>query len=464
MNRLQIFLFYAFAFLATIYSLKSSSSMLANASLCLLSAFIADCIVKTVVHALPRKPLPDLDKKAVLVTGCDSGFGQRLARRLDALGMQVYAGCLFPKGEGAENLKKNCSNRLKILPMDITSDDQVEAAAKIVSCDLGERPLWCVVNNAGVAVTTEVEWCPLETYGKMWEVNALGAIRVTKAFLPLVRKVSYVPSDDSGAAISSGRLVFVTSLAGRYTFPGMTAYSMSKSAVCSFADGLRREMRKWSISVHTIEPTLYRTTIAEVDNVKIGMQKCWESSPEDVQTNYGEQYFQDFKSTVGKFLSKARPPSKITEVVDDMVDAVIGEHPKRRYVPSVSAQLRAKILTSLPSDLLDYVLCLAQPKTPPAAVSASFEKRNLQSPYTKTKRYTLKHAVSMPLPERRRTEELLVPADGGTAFPFPSKGPIGDGTASNNNEKDESDRTTPGGSAPPPSSVTAKASSTGVEE
>jgi len=45
---------------------------------------------------------------------------------------------------------------------------------------------------------------------------------------------------------------------GRYTFPGFTAYSMSKSAAVSFADGLRREMKKWSITVHTIEPTLYK--------------------------------------------------------------------------------------------------------------------------------------------------------------------------------------------------------------
>ncbi|XP_046404155.1 short-chain dehydrogenase/reductase family 9C member 7-like [Ischnura elegans] len=430
MNPIHIYVSYFVAFVATFYALKSSSSLLTNATLFVVSSFIAYGILRTVLNALPRKALPDLDKKTVLVTGCDSGFGQRLVRRLDALGVNVYAGCLFPKGEGAEQLKKNSSNRVKILPMDITSDEQVEAAAKIVSSDLGDQPLWCVVNNAGVAVTTEVEWCPLEAYRRMWEVNALGAIRVTKAFLPLVRKVS---PDNDAAAISPGRVVFVTSLAGRYTFPGMTAYSMSKSAVCSFADGLRREMRKWSVTVHTIEPTLYRTTIAEVDNVKNGMQKCWESSPEDVQTNYGEQYFQDFKSSVGKFLSKARPPSKISEVVDDMLDAVIGENPKKRYVPSVTAQLREKILTALPSDVLDYILCLAQPKTPPAAVSATSERRNLQSPYINKKRYVLKHAVSMPLPMRRDTEEFLIPANG-TAFPFPGND-TKDNKSSGDNDK-----------------------------
>lgn len=62
---------------------------------------------------------------------------------------------------------------------------------------------WCLVNNAGVAVYAETEWCPLESYTKMIEVNLIGVIRVTKLFLPLVRK-------------SKGRIVNISSLAGIY--------------------------------------------------------------------------------------------------------------------------------------------------------------------------------------------------------------------------------------------------------
>ena len=100
----------------------------------------------------------------------------------------------------------------------------------------------------------------------MHEVNTLGTVRVTKAFLPLLRE-------------SQGRVVCVASMAGilnilktqsyalkflsvfrigRVTVPGFTPYSMSKFAVVAFADGLRREMHKWGISVHCIEPSLYK--------------------------------------------------------------------------------------------------------------------------------------------------------------------------------------------------------------
>lgn len=411
----QICLLFSTAFLVTFLILKSASPMLATVSLCLVSAVIADCIVKIVKNALPRKNLPDIDRKAILVTGCDSGFGQQMAQRLDEMGAQVFAGCLFPKGDGASELKSKCSNRLRILPLDVTSNEQVEAAARFVSAELGEQPLWCVVNNAGVAVTTEVEWCPLEAYGKMWDVNALGAIRVTKAFLPLVRKRPVTAEVESIG--EGGRMVYVTSLAGRYTFPGFTAYSMSKSAICSFADGLRREMKKWSITVHTIEPSLYRTTISEENVIKGAMQKCWESCSEDIQSNYGEQYFEDFKNGVLKILKRARPKSMISEVVDDMLDAAIGEQPKSRYVPSLTVQLRAKILMSLPTDVLDYVMCMSQPKTPPAAVS---KVPPLKNPYSMVQRKIMKRHASMPLPEKHDPKELI--DDGhNTKFVFPEE-------------------------------------------
>ncbi|KAG8227943.1 hypothetical protein J437_LFUL018525 [Ladona fulva] len=322
-----------------------------------------------------------------------------MAQRLDAMGVKVFAGCLFPNGDGAIQLKSSCSPRLTILPLDVTSDEQVESAAKAVSAELGEEPLWCVVNNAGVAVTTEVEWCPLETYTKMWEVNTLGSIRVTKAFLPLVRKRPRVTTDSH-----TGRLVYVTSLAGRYTFPGFTAYSMSKSAVCSFVDGLRREMKKWSLSVHTIEPSLYRTTISEENVISGAMQKCWESCSEDVQTNYGEQYFEEFKMSIMKVLRKARPKTMISEVVDDMLHAAVGEQPMARYVPNMVVQLRAKILTSLPTEVLDYFMChSAQPSTPPAAV------RKHPPSLREMKRY-------WSMPEKRRLSE-----DNSTKFVFPER-------------------------------------------
>jgi short-subunit dehydrogenase len=106
--------------------------------------------------------------------------------------------------------------------------------------------LWAVVNNAGVLSSFEIEFGDMSSFVAQMNVNCLGIVRVTKAFLPLLR-------------FSKGRVVNMASLAGRFAIPGMVGYCMSKSAVISFSDGLRREMKKWEIDVICIEPHLFRS-------------------------------------------------------------------------------------------------------------------------------------------------------------------------------------------------------------
>lgn len=75
-------------------------------------------------------------KKAVLITGCDTGFGNLLARKLDNDNFKVYACCLFPNGEGAKQLKADCSALLHIVKLDVTSDADVDEAYLEVERDL----------------------------------------------------------------------------------------------------------------------------------------------------------------------------------------------------------------------------------------------------------------------------------------------------------------------------------------
>nr|CAD7408238.1 unnamed protein product [Timema cristinae] len=261
----------------------------------------------------PRRLLPGLDRRAVLISGCDTGFGNLCARRLDAMGVSVYAGCLFPAGPGAQGLKNTCSQNLHLVPLDVTKDEDMHEAVRQVQDTLGHRVLWAVVNNAGIGSYGEVEWSPLDLYLRMFQVNALGTVRMTKTFLPLVRECR-------------GRVVCVASLAGRYVHPNISAYSMSKSAVLAFVDGLRREMDKWSVTVVSIEPALYRTRISDEATMLNDLEKVWASCTRDVQAVYGEQYFQNSKTELQTLLTTARPG--LHEVVDDMVDAILGADPK----------------------------------------------------------------------------------------------------------------------------------------
>ncbi|XP_042856171.1 short-chain dehydrogenase/reductase family 9C member 7-like [Penaeus japonicus] len=335
----------------------------------LMAAHIGDWAMKAAMNAMPRTNI-DGNGKAVLITGCDSGFGRLLAIRLDQLGYKVYAGCLQPDGTGATSLKLETSTKLTVVSLDVTKEEEVRAAYKFIEDDLGDLDLWAVVNNAGIAAFTEIEWCPIAEYRRVYEVNSLGPIRVTKTFLPLLRK-------------SSGRVVLVASLAGRYTFPGFTAYSMSKHATVSFADGLRLEMQKWGITVHTVEPTLYRTPISQEGPIHRALDKFWQECPEDVRNSYGDEYMKDFKITISAHLNRAKPSEKIKEVVDDMVDAVAGQDPKIRYVPSVVTQVRAKVLSALPDKVRDHLFLSSQPQTPPAFVAERKKKRLLMDPRPK---------------------------------------------------------------------------------
>ncbi|KAG0719192.1 D-beta-hydroxybutyrate dehydrogenase, mitochondrial [Chionoecetes opilio] len=167
----------------------------------LVAAHIADWVLKGARNAMKRTQV-DAQGKAVFITGCDTGFGRSLAARLDNMGFKVFAGCLMPEGEGARSLLKEASPRLRVVSVDVTKDDVVRAACKTVEEGLAEdEGLWAVVNNAGIAAFTEIEWCPVAEYRRVYEVNSLGPIRVTKAFLPLLRR-------------SQGRIVLVASLAG----------------------------------------------------------------------------------------------------------------------------------------------------------------------------------------------------------------------------------------------------------
>ncbi|GFY56990.1 estradiol 17-beta-dehydrogenase 2 [Trichonephila inaurata madagascariensis] len=145
------------------------------------------------------------ENKAVLITGCDSGFGHFLAKRLDSKGFHVFATCLFPAGEGAMELKKSCSQRLRVLHLDVTKDDSVKEAADFVEQNLGTCEFWALVNNAGTIKGFSLELSDMDDIKYTLDVNTLGPIRMIKEFLPLLKK-------------SKGRIVNVTSLGGKYNF------------------------------------------------------------------------------------------------------------------------------------------------------------------------------------------------------------------------------------------------------
>ncbi|KAJ1160135.1 hypothetical protein NDU88_000637 [Pleurodeles waltl] len=134
-----------------------------------------------------RQTIPNLPDKYVLITGCDSGFGNQLARQLDRRGMWVLATCLTQKG--AEQLKEATSQRLQTVILDVTNKKSVAAMAQWVKEQVGDRGLWGLVNNAGVGLPVAPnEWLTLDDFMRVLMVNLIGLIDVTLVLLPLLRK------------------------------------------------------------------------------------------------------------------------------------------------------------------------------------------------------------------------------------------------------------------------------------
>ncbi|KAH9380045.1 hypothetical protein HPB48_006139 [Haemaphysalis longicornis] len=165
-----------------------------------------------------------------------------LAKRLAQDGFLVFAGCLDSNSEGAMVIKK--SRNIRVLQLDITKDNQVDEALASVKRDLGSKVLWSVIANAGIANSGLLEWMTMESILQVFDVNVFGTVRVAKKFLPLLKK-------------SKGRIVIVTSGYGSYTVPLGIAYCMSKYALVSLVDGLRRELHAKRVDVVAIEPALY---------------------------------------------------------------------------------------------------------------------------------------------------------------------------------------------------------------
>ncbi|KAK7794152.1 hypothetical protein R5R35_012532 [Gryllus longicercus] len=290
--------------------------------------------------ALPARRLqgPALARRAVLVTGCDSGFGHAAARRLHALGARVFACVLLPHGPGADGLRALASPRMRVLPLDVTDAPSVAAAAHAVQQDLQDSgcELQAVVNNAGILNVGETEWMDIEELRKTIDVNTIGQVRVAQAFLPLLRK-------------SKGRVVNVNSVAGRIPCTGLAPYVISKYASVAFTECLKVDMTKFSVSVHSIEPAIYMTPMAE--GSKFLLKKKFDAIPEKIMNDYGHRYIEKFMKVVELvFLVFSKPPSKILEVVDAIEDAILSEDPQDCYYPGE----RSKLVITL-KDEVKYV-------------------------------------------------------------------------------------------------------------
>lgn len=274
-------------------------------------------------------------RRAVVITGASTGIGAACALHLDRLGFQVFAG--VRKGKDGEVLQRRGSPQLIPLLLDVTNVDSIQKANAFVEERVGEAGLFGLVNNAGIAVAGPLEAVPIPDLRRQLEVNVIGQISVTQAFLPLIRK-------------ARGRIVNMGSIAGRATMPLMGPYSASKYALEALTDALRLELQPWGIHVSIIEPGAIATPIWAKSNKDAAMLEA--ASPREMNRLYAGA-IAAVKKVVAEAAQRAIPPDAVAIAVERALTAAC---PKTRYLVGTDAKIRAVMVKVLPDRLADRLL------------------------------------------------------------------------------------------------------------
>jgi len=313
-------------------------------------------------------PVGDLKKKAVFISGCDSGFGRLLALKCVKNGIPVFAGCYTKQGqESLEKDAKGYPGRLVSVPLDITKDDSVKAAAETVKKLLpSDETLWAIVNNAGVFNCYGPDaWTSIKDYQDAFEINTLGHIRCVHAFLPMLKK-------------SKGRIITVTSVAGRVSPPCGAPYSASKYAAEAYMDAIRRELAPYGIYCCILEPEAFKTDLLNEEAMIKRVEHAWNQTDEETKRAYGEKFKNEFVLKWNQVFHKLATPH-LHYVVDNYYHAITARFPRYRYRCGWLALLFYIPMSYLPTGLEDYIFVLGsggKNVTLPADVEAERNKKN----------------------------------------------------------------------------------------
>jgi NAD(P)-dependent dehydrogenase (short-subunit alcohol dehydrogenase family) len=270
--------------------------------------------------------VPGTPRRAVLVTGASSGIGAACAIRLARRGFFVFAGV---RDDAAAERWRRCGAAIEPIRLDVTNACQIAAALQHITGAVESAGLAGLVNNAGIAVATPLETVPLAEFRRQLEVNVVGAIAVTQACLPLLRR-------------GRGRIVNMGSIAGRHALPVLGPYSASKHALAALTDALRLEVRQFGMHASLIEPGAIATPIwgKSISSAEI----LGEAASPEIRGLYSH-----IITRIGELAADgerhAIAPDRVAAAVEH---ALTARRPRPRYLVGRDARLRAALQWLLP--------------------------------------------------------------------------------------------------------------------
>lgn len=266
----------------------------------------------------------------VLVTGSSTGLGREMALHLAGSGFRVYAS--MRSLAGREELEAEAQRRnvqLTVLALDVTDQSSVDAAIATIVRESGG--IYGVVNNAGIGLRGYFEDLTDAEERAVYDANLFGGMAVTRAALPHMR------------AAGRGRILMISSIAGKVASPGLTAYCASKFAVEGFGEALALELRPFGIYVSIIEPGIIKTE-------RWGVNRGTATRANDRQSPYFD-LFQEHERLADRLVQRSTAtPADVARVVEA---ALTAESPRLRYMIGRKAKMVVIARKYLPGELFE---------------------------------------------------------------------------------------------------------------
>jgi NAD(P)-dependent dehydrogenase (short-subunit alcohol dehydrogenase family) len=282
--------------------------------------------------------------RSVVITGASTGIGWATAKLLLDRGFRVFGS--VRKQADADRLSSEFGANFSPLLFDVTDEAAVLAAAREVRAALNGETLFGLVNNAGIAVAGPVLELAADEFRRQMDVNVIGPIIATQAFGPLL-------GSDPSLKGPKGRIVMISSVAGKNGNPLTAAYAASKHAIEGLSESLRREMMLFGIDVIIIAPGPVKTPI-------------WSKAEEVDISVYKNSPFFPALERVRKFMLHlgeiGLPAEKIAERI---ADALTSASPKVRY--QITPDPMRRLMTAvLPKRTVDKIIAKRLGLLPPA--------------------------------------------------------------------------------------------------
>jgi NAD(P)-dependent dehydrogenase (short-subunit alcohol dehydrogenase family) len=272
--------------------------------------------------------------KAVLITGCSTGIGRATAQRLARGGLTVYASARRP--ESIEDLARaGC----RTLALDVTEEESMQAAVEEV--ERAEGAVGALVNNAGYSQSGAVETVELDDVRRQFETNVFGLLRMAQLVLPGMRRQRH------------GRIVNVSSMGGKLTFPGGGIYHATKHAVEAISDAMRFEVKGFGVDVVVIEPGLIRTSFGETSVASVPKE---EGPYAEFNTAVAAATARVYGGPLGRL---GGAPEAVAKVIER---AVTAERPRTRYKVTASARVLMAQRSLLPDRAWDAAVGTSFPR------------------------------------------------------------------------------------------------------